>query len=120
MWLWAEQSPKGPQQTVISKALQPPAKWSYLRLFGRSVMVFLSVGWLVFYVNTSVTNASSVSSIPLAIYMLLSACVFIAICIGCWKHNHFTFPRQYGHWNRSFLCQRCGKVSQYEFPASSS
>ena len=46
---------KGTQQTEISKALTPPKKWSYLKLFGWSVLVFLSVGWIVFYVNT-ITN----------------------------------------------------------------
>lgn len=53
---------KGTQQTEISKALTPPAKWSYGKLFGRSALVFLSVGWIVFYVNTITKNSSSVST----------------------------------------------------------
>ena len=56
---------KGTQQTEISKALTPPKKWSYLKLFGWSVLVFLSVGWIVFYVNTITNNSSSVSSASL-------------------------------------------------------
>jgi hypothetical protein len=69
---------RGTQQTEISKALTPPRKWSYLKLFGWSVLVFLSVGWIVFYVNTITKNSSSVSSVPLTIYALVSAGVFEA------------------------------------------
>jgi hypothetical protein len=41
-------------------------------------LVFLSVGWIVFYVNTITKNSSSVSSVPLTIYALVSAGVFEA------------------------------------------
>jgi hypothetical protein len=103
---------KGIQQTELSKELIPPMKWSYPKLFGWSVLVFLSVGWIVFYVNTITRNSSSVSSIPLAFYSLLSAGVFVVLFLIYWKHNHSTYPRQYAHWNRSFICERCGTVSQ--------
>ena len=102
---------KGTQQTEISKVLTPPKRWSYLKLFGWSALVFLSVGLIVFYVNTITTNASSVSSVPLTIYAVLSAGLFVALFLVYWKHNHSTYPRQYAHWDRSFLCNRCGAVS---------
>jgi len=103
---------KGTQQTEISKALTPPKKWSYAKLFGWSALAFLSVGWIVFYVNTITKNGSSVSSIPLTIYAVLSIGVFVAIVLVYWKHNHSAYPRQFGQWDRSFICQRCGTVSQ--------
>ena len=102
---------KGTQQTNISKALTPPKKWSYRKLFGWSVLVVLSVGWIVFYVNTITKNSSSVSSMPLTIYSVLSVGVFVLLVVLFWKHNHSTYPRQYAEWNRSFICQRCGAVS---------
>lgn len=105
-------STKGMQQTEISKALTPPAKWSYVKLFGWSALVFLSVGWIVFYVNTITKNSSSVPSVPLMAYSLLSACVFVVLLLIYGKHNHLTYPGQYARWNRSFICQRCGTVSQ--------
>ena len=105
---------KGTQQTEISRALTPPKKWSYLRLFGWSVLVFLLVGWIVFYVNTITRNASSVSSVPLTIYSLLSAGVFVVLFLVYWKHNHSSYPRQYAQWDRSFICERCGAVSQHK------
>jgi hypothetical protein len=106
---------KGTQQTEVSKALTPPKKWSYLRLLGWSVLVFLSVGWVVFYANTVTQNSSSVSSVPLTVYSLLSAGVFVVLFLIYWKHNHLTYPGQYAHWNRSFICERCGTVSQQSF-----
>lgn len=102
---------KGTDQTEISKTLTPPKKWSYVKLLGRSILVFLSIGWMVFYVNTITRNASSVSSGPLTIYSLVSAGVFLVLCIAYWKHNRFTYPRRYGQWDRSFICQRCGTIS---------
>ena len=35
---------KGTQQTENSKALTPPKKWSYAKLFGRSALAFLRAG----------------------------------------------------------------------------
>ena len=102
---------KGTQQTEISKTLTPPKKWSYLKLFGWSVLVFLSVGWIVFYVYTVDTNSSSVLSLPLAIYGILGIGIFAGVCILFWKHNHTTYPRQFAQWEQSFICQRCGTVS---------
>lgn len=99
---------KGIQQTELSKELTPPMRWSYPKLFGWSVLVFLSVGWMAFYVNTITRN----SSIPLAVYSLLSAGVAVVLFLIYCKHNHSTYPRQYAHWNRSFICERCGTVSQ--------
>src|SRR5437867_13450809 len=53
----------GTQQSALSKKLTPPVKWSYLKVTGSSVLVFVCVGWLVFYVNTVTTNATTVSSV---------------------------------------------------------
>ena len=103
---------KGMQQTEISKALTPPAKWSFVKFFGWSALVFLSVGWVVFYVNTITKNSSSVSSIPLMIYAVLSAGLLVVLLILHWTHNHSTYPREYAKWDRSFICLRCGSVSE--------
>lgn len=103
---------KGTQQTEISKTLTPPKKWSYRKLSGWSILVFLSVGWIVFYVNTITKNSSSVSSVPLTIYAVLSAVVFVAVFLVYWKHNHSTYARQFQRWHQSFICERCGAVSQ--------
>lgn len=104
---------KGMQQTEISKALTPPAKWSYVKLLGWSALVFLSVGWIVFYVNSITNNSSSVSSLPLRVFAVLCSGLFVALFLIYWTHNHSTYPRQYARWDRSFICQRCGAVSQH-------
>lgn len=107
---------KGTQQTNVSKVLTPPKKWSYRKLVGWSVLVFLSVAWIVFYVNTITKNSSSVPSVPLAVYSLFSAGVFIVLFLICWRHNHSTYPGQCARWNRSFICERCGGVSEHDVP----
>lgn len=103
---------KGTQQTEISRVLAPPTKWSYLKLGGWAVLVFLSVGWIVFYVNTVAKNSSFVSSVPLTIYTVLSAGIFVAFVLVYWKHNRYTYESQFGRWDQSFICQRCGAISQ--------
>ena len=104
---------RGTQQSALSKVLTRPKKWPYLKLLRWSVLVFVSIGWIVFYVNTVTRSGSSVASVPLAIYAVLSACLFVVLSFLYWKHNHSTYPRQYAQWNRSFMCQRCGAVSQH-------
>src|SRR5437016_14527637 len=51
-------------QSALSKRLSPPAKWSYLKVVSWSILAFLCVGWLVFYVNTVVTHGTTVLSAP--------------------------------------------------------
>jgi hypothetical protein len=104
---------KGIQQTEISNTLTPPKKWSYAKFIGWSALVFLSVGWIVFYVNAITNNSSSVSSLPLTVFAVLSSGFFIALFLIYWSHNHCAYPRQYAQWDRSFICQRCGAVSQH-------
>jgi hypothetical protein len=103
---------KGIQQTEISKELTPPMKWSYRKLFGWSVLVFLSVGWIVFYVNTVIENSSAVSSLPLTTYSFFSLGIFAALFLAYWKHNHLTYPREYARWDHAFICERCGTISR--------
>src|SRR5712664_1650101 len=59
---------RGTEQSALSKKLTPPVKWSYLKVIGWSVLVFLCAGWLVFYVNTITKNATTVSSTPLTLF----------------------------------------------------
>ena len=102
----------GTQQSALSKKLAPPVKWSYLKVIRWSVLVFLSAGWLVFYVNSVTTNATTVSSAPLTLFALISGAVFALLLFLVWKHNHSSYQTQYAQWDKSFICERCGTVSQ--------
>jgi hypothetical protein len=101
-------------QTALSKQLSPPAKWSYLKAGSWSVLVFLCVGWLVFYFNTVTTNSSTVSSLPLTFFALISAAVLAFLLFMVWRHNHSTYQRRFADWDHSFICQRCGCIAQKE------
>ena len=98
-------------QSAFSKQLSPPVKWSYVKVVVRSFLVFLSVGWIVFYVNTVATNSSTVWSLPLTFFTLISAAGFALLLFLVWRHNHSTYAKEYARWDRAFICQRCGAVS---------
>ena len=110
---------RGSQQSAFSKQLSPPVKWSYPKVIGWSVLVFVCVSWLVFYVNTVTTNATSVSSTPLTLFALVSGAFFALLLFFAWRHNHSTYSRKYAEWSRSFVCERCGTVSQHDFAGGS-
>jgi hypothetical protein len=105
---------RGTGQSALSKKLTPPVKWSYLKVIGRSVLLFVCVGWLVFYVNTVTTNATTVSSAPLTLFALISSAVFVLLLFLVWRHNHSAYAQEYARWDRAFICQRCGVVSEQD------
>jgi hypothetical protein len=102
------------EQSALSKRLSPPTKWSYLKVGSWSFLAFLCVGWLVFYVNTVTTNSSTVSSPPLTFFALISALIFALLLFVVWRHNHATYQRRFAEWDRSFICSRCGAVSEHD------
>ena len=104
---------KGIQQTAISKAVAPPTRWSYKRLIGWSVLLFLAVGWIVFYTNTVTTNSESVVSVPLTLYVVVALGIFAVLVTYFWKHNA-GYRLKLEKWDRSFLCKRCGTISQQD------
>jgi hypothetical protein len=103
---------KATHQSAFSKELSPPAKWSYVKVGSWSVLAFLCIGWLVFYINAVTTNSSTVLSVPLTAFGLVSCGIFVLLLFLVWKHNRFTYQRQYAEWDRSFVCQRCGTITE--------
>ena len=103
---------RGTEKSALSKKLTPPAKWSYLKIIGWSGLVFLCASCLVFYVNTVTTNATTVSSAPLTFFALISGAIFALLLFLAWRHNHSIYKTQYAQWDKSFICERCGTVSQ--------
>jgi len=106
---------RGFHQSVLSKQLTPPVKWSYRKLILWWVVVFLSIGWIVFYINTITKNSAAVLSPPLVLWSGLSAITFLLLLVLFWRHNQFAYKRRYSQWERSFLCQRCGTLTEQEF-----
>src|SRR5882762_9642377 len=104
---------RGPQQSALSKKLSPPVKWSYRKVVFWSGLVFLSLGWIVFYVNTVTTNATTLISAPLTIFGLVSAGIFVLLLFFIWRHNHTAYAQRYARWDESFICQHCGTVYQH-------
>jgi hypothetical protein len=105
---------RGFRQTELSKRLSPPAKWSYLKLVAWAGII--SVAALVAYANHVMASPPPVSALPVEIYGVLSSGVFAFLFVLFWRHNRSTYPRRCAHWDRSFICERCGAVSQHELP----
>jgi hypothetical protein len=108
---------RGIQQTDLSKHLSPPAKWSYLKLVLWSA--FVSLVALVVYVRSVMSSSSPASSLPVKLYAVLAPAAFILLVALFWRHNHSTYQWQYAQWNRSFICERCGTVSQHDLSSAS-
>jgi len=68
---------RGFHQSVLSKQLKPPVKWSYRKLILSWALVFLSIGWIVFYINTK--NSSSVLSPRLILLSGLAAAALLVL-----------------------------------------
>jgi hypothetical protein len=101
---------KGFRQTELSKLLSPPMKWSYWKLLSWSGLV--SAAALIAYVNYAMASRPPVSVLPVEIYAVTFSSFFVLFTWLFWRHNHAAYRRQYNQWNRSFVCQRCGNVSE--------
>jgi hypothetical protein len=71
----------GFHQSVQSKQLNPPVKGSYGKLILWWALVFLSIGWMVFYINTSTKNSAAVLSPPLTSFRVV-ACRHVPTVAG--------------------------------------
>jgi len=107
---------KGFRQTELSKLLSPPVKWSYWKLLLWSGIVSLVA--LIAYVNHVMGSRPPVSVLPVELYAVLAPAVFIVLAAAFWRHNHSTYGRRYAGWDRSFVCERCGAVSQHNLSVS--
>jgi hypothetical protein len=62
-------------------------KWPYRKLTLWWALVFLSIGWIVFYINTGTKNSSGVLSPPLIRFALLSAATFLPVLVLFWTQS---------------------------------
>lgn len=102
---------KGYRQTELSKLLSPPMKWSYWKLVAWSGLVSLAA--LIAYVNYAMASRPPVSVLPVQMYAVTFAPLLVLFVWVFWRHNHAAYRQQYNQWNRSFVCQRCGNVSEH-------
>ena len=90
-------------------------KWSYRKLILWWALAFLSIGWILFYTNAVTKNSAAVLWPPLTLFGLLSAATFLLLLVLFWRHNQSTYKRRYTQWERSFLCERCGTLTEQDF-----
>jgi|SRR5882762_7073783 len=103
---------KGTHQTSVSKRLSPPKKWSYLRLVIGFAAVSLMA--LILYIHNVMANSTISSSLPVKLYGF-SACFVLGLGIFLtWRHNHSIYTAHFAQWDRSFVCRKCGAVSEQD------
>ena len=56
-------------------------KWSYRKLVLWWALAFLSIGWIVFYINAVTKNSAAVLSPPLTLFALLSAATLLLLLV---------------------------------------
>ena len=103
-------STRGSQQSALSKRLSPPTKWSYVKLVLWSGAVTLIA--LIIYVQHVLSSPVPASSLPVKLYVALAPVVFVLLVGIVWRHNHSAYEQKFVQWNESFICERCGTVSQ--------
>ena len=103
-------------QSAHSKRLSPPVKWSYRKLVFWSALILVCGGWLVFYVNTITTNATTVGLPALTGYALIAGVIFAFLLVLVVRQNRSVYTRRFAEWNQSFICERCGQTCQLEVP----
>jgi hypothetical protein len=96
----------------LSKRLQPPVKWSYLKLVGW--LALGSVAALIAHVQWVMSSSERVSSLSVAIFAFSTLSLFLLSVFLFWRHNRFVYPRKRVEWEQSFLCRRCGSRSHKE------
>jgi hypothetical protein len=101
---------RGFHQSALSKRLSPPTKWSYVKLVGWSGVVTLIA--LVLYVQHVMASPVPASSLPVKLYAVFAPLVLFLLVGIVWRHNHSAYELKYARWNESFICERCGTVSQ--------
>lgn len=77
--------------------------------------MFLSIGWILIYINTLTKNSAAILSPPLILFLGLSVVTLLLLLVPVWRNNQSAYKRQYSEWERSFLCQHCGTLTEREF-----
>jgi hypothetical protein len=103
---------RGTAQTELSKALSPPKRWSYRTLLRYWAFGFVVGTWVVIALDWSMTDSKTVISLPVLVFAVLYLGVLVLLGFAFWQHNNSVFPKEHARWNRSFMCNRCGTVSE--------
>jgi transcription elongation factor Elf1 len=102
---------RGVHQSVLSKSTKPPSEVAVPKvgsLVGGGVwldrldrLLYNQLYETFFY-----CFVASVDSFR------MSVVIFLVLLVLFWRHNQFAYKRRYSQWDRSFLCQRCGTLTE--------
>ena len=102
---------KGQIQTRLSQRVSPPPKWSYWKILFSGVVGMLVLEFVLGYIDTFLrTGGNFNQQLAWFGYAWLGLVAFI-LCLT-FRYNVWTVPKRYRLWDRSFICRRCGHVTQ--------
>jgi high-affinity Fe2+/Pb2+ permease len=85
-------------------------KWSYCKVFGW--FVALSFVSLVAYIHMVMASVRPVASSPGEMFAIALLAFLTAVLSAVWRHNRSVYPRAFAQWGRSFVCLKCGAISE--------
>ena len=98
-------------ESKLSVRLRPPVKWSYWRVIARAAL--LSLALLIAYIHGVMWSSAPASSVGVVGYLALAPMVVLVCLFLVWRHNSGSYPVQLDRWNCSYVCRRCGAVSEH-------
>lgn len=102
---------KGFHKSELSTLLNPPVKWSYGKLLlWAGIFSMLALIAFVIHVNSS---PPPVSSWPVDAYAAIAPIILALLAVAFWRHNSITYRAEYHRWERSYICQQCGMISEH-------
>ena len=104
---------KGEIETILSKRVSPPHKWSYWKTVVGGLIGLMVLEFTLGYAHTFLGFGGNFNrQLPWLLWSYLCLLVFV-LSMVVW-YNSLVFPEQYRIWDRSFMCRRCGHVIQVE------
>jgi hypothetical protein len=102
----------GTSQTQLSKLAGPPRKKPYWYVVLAWLLGFVIAGSLLADLNTFKVGAHARLEQQFRWFACAYSCLAALVLAVLWRYNHRIFPRKHERWNRSFMCRRCGEISQ--------
>ena len=102
----------GTSQTRLSARLSPPTKLSYWKVLVCWFVCLFAVGPLSASLNGMFRMSAILFQKRFTMFGYIWTALLILVMCLIWRYNHLVVPRRRKHWDRLFMCRRCGATLQ--------
>ena len=74
----------------------------------------MSFGLLIMYIRMVMASSSTASALGVVGYIALASFVVLVCLLLVWRYNRGPYRARLERWKRSYICSRCGVVSEQE------